>query len=147
MPNVMGRDFPYTPEGMTAAQQYSQAMGMRDGGPMGFRPVSYANGGPVQGDPERSRVINALAEITGLPPENFSELSDAELLDVVRRVTGQQPQQPQAMPQMGTMPQMEQPMPPMPQMGTMPQMEQPMPQMEQPMPQMRQGGLMSLSPR
>ena len=92
MPNVMGRDFPYTPEGMTAAQQYSQAMGMRDGGPMGFRPISYANGGPVQGDPERSRVINALAEITGLPPENFSELSDDKLLEFARQVAQQQPQ-------------------------------------------------------
>ena len=37
MPNVMGREFPYTAEGMAAAQQYSQAMGMRDGGMMGFR--------------------------------------------------------------------------------------------------------------
>jgi hypothetical protein len=45
MPNVMGREFPYTPEGMAAAQQYSQAMGMRDGGPMGFRPLGYADGG------------------------------------------------------------------------------------------------------
>ena len=92
MPNVMGRDFPYTPEGMTAAQQYSQAMGMRDGGPMGFRPISYANGGPVQGDPERSRVINALAEITGLPPETFSELPDDKLLEFARQVAQQQPQ-------------------------------------------------------
>ena len=41
MPNVMGREFPYTPEGMAAARQYSQAMGMRDGGPMGFRPLGY----------------------------------------------------------------------------------------------------------
>jgi len=45
MPNVMGREFPYTPQGMAAARQYSQAMGMRDGGSMGFRPVGYANGG------------------------------------------------------------------------------------------------------
>ena len=41
MPNVMGREFPYTPGGMAAARQYSQAMGMRDGGPMGFRPLGY----------------------------------------------------------------------------------------------------------
>ena len=39
MPNVMGREFPYTAEGMAAAQQYEQAMGMRGGGMMGFRPV------------------------------------------------------------------------------------------------------------
>jgi hypothetical protein len=47
MPNVMGREFPYTPQGMAAAQQYSQAMGMRDGGPMGFRPLGYADGDAV----------------------------------------------------------------------------------------------------
>ena len=45
MPNVMGREFPYTAEGMAAAQQYSQAMGMRDGGSMGFRPVGMQEGG------------------------------------------------------------------------------------------------------
>ena len=45
MPNVMGREFPYTPQGMAEAQQYSQSLGMRDGGSMGFRPVGYANGG------------------------------------------------------------------------------------------------------
>ena len=48
MPNVMGREFPYTPEGMAAAQQYSQAMGMRDGGPMGFRPVGMQAGGDAR---------------------------------------------------------------------------------------------------
>jgi hypothetical protein len=36
MPNVMGREFPYTPGGMAAARQYSQAMGMRDGGLWAF---------------------------------------------------------------------------------------------------------------
>ena len=45
MPNVMGREFPYTPEGMAAAQQYRQALGMRDGGMMGFRPVGMQAGG------------------------------------------------------------------------------------------------------
>ena len=46
MPNVMGREFPYTPEGMAAAEQYKQSVGMRDGGSMGFRPVGYAYGSP-----------------------------------------------------------------------------------------------------
>ena len=45
MPNVMGREFPYTPEGMAAAQQYAQAMGMRGGGSMGFRPIGMQEGG------------------------------------------------------------------------------------------------------
>ena len=47
MPNVMGREFPYTPQGMAQAQQYKEALGMRDGGSMGFRPVGYEAGGPV----------------------------------------------------------------------------------------------------
>ena len=45
MPNVMGREFPYTPEGMAASQQYSQSLGMRDGGMMGFRPIGMQTGG------------------------------------------------------------------------------------------------------
>ena len=45
MPNVMGREFPYTPEGTAAAQQYRQTLGMRDGGMMGFRPVGMQAGG------------------------------------------------------------------------------------------------------
>lgn len=48
MPNVMGREFPYTPQGMAAAQQYRQALGMRDGGPMGFRPVRMQTGGDAR---------------------------------------------------------------------------------------------------
>ena len=47
MPNVAGREFPYTPEGFQAAERYRQALGMRDGGLMGFRPLSYAGGGDV----------------------------------------------------------------------------------------------------
>ena len=45
MPNVMGREFPYTADGMAAAQQYEQAMGMRGGGSMGFRPIGMQVGG------------------------------------------------------------------------------------------------------
>ena len=45
MPNVMGREFPYTPEGMAAADNYRRAMGMRGGGMMGFRPLGYKDGG------------------------------------------------------------------------------------------------------
>ena len=45
MPNVMGREFPYTPQGVAAAQQYRQTLGMRDGGMMGFRPVGMQAGG------------------------------------------------------------------------------------------------------
>ena len=45
MPNVMGREFPYTPEGMAAADNYRRAMEMRGGGMMGFRPLGYKDGG------------------------------------------------------------------------------------------------------
>jgi len=45
MPNVAGREFSYTPQGMAAAEQYKQSLGMRGGGMMGFRPVGYQRGG------------------------------------------------------------------------------------------------------
>jgi len=35
MPNVAGREFPYTPQGMAAAEQYKQSLGMRNGGAAG----------------------------------------------------------------------------------------------------------------
>jgi len=44
MPNVLGREFPYTPEGEAAALRYSRDIGMRGGGMMGFRPVGYQEG-------------------------------------------------------------------------------------------------------
>ena len=47
MPNVAGREFPYTPQGMAAADRYRQSQGMRHGGMMGFRPLGYAKGGDV----------------------------------------------------------------------------------------------------
>ena len=47
MPNVAGREFPYTPEGLRAAEQYRQLLGMSNGGAMGFRPLGYANGGDI----------------------------------------------------------------------------------------------------
>ena len=48
MPNVAGREFSYTPQGMAAAEQYKQSLGMRGGGMMGFRPIGYANGDLVE---------------------------------------------------------------------------------------------------
>jgi len=63
MPNVAGREFPYTPQGMAAAEQYKQSLGMRGGGMMGFRPVGYRDGdlvedtgnlGRLSGDPRLS---------------------------------------------------------------------------------------------
>ena len=69
MPNVMGREFPYTPEGMAAAQQYSQAMGMRDGGPMGFRPLGMQAGGDVN-----RQVYGAFEQaLTSLPMDKLAE--------------------------------------------------------------------------
>lgn len=48
MPNVMGREFPYTPQGMAEAEQYRQAVGMRGGGMMGFRPIAMADAGDAE---------------------------------------------------------------------------------------------------
>ena len=48
MPNVAGREFSYTPEGMAAADRYRQSQGMRYGGMMGFRPLGYQRGGDVR---------------------------------------------------------------------------------------------------
>ena len=71
MPNVMGREFPYTPQGMAAAEQYKQAMGMRDGGMMGFRPIGYANGSPGVPVTDSMAVIRELQELelTGTTPD------------------------------------------------------------------------------
>ena len=66
MPNVMGREFPYTPEGMAAAEQYKQSVGMRDGGSMGFRPVGYDVGGEVG---LKERLIEEILRISGMTSE------------------------------------------------------------------------------
>ena len=85
MPNVMGREFPYTPQGMAAARQYSQAMGMRDGGSMGFRPVGYANGGAA-GSETRAATIEKLMDMTGMGPNTFVDLSNEQLTAAVQKV-------------------------------------------------------------
>ena len=86
MPNVMGREFPYTPQGMAAARQYSQAMGMRDGGSMGFRPVGYADGDFVMDSETRSAIIGKLMDMTGMGPNTFVDLSNEQLTAAVQKV-------------------------------------------------------------
>jgi len=82
MPNVMGREFPYTPEGIAAAERYRQAVGMRNGGMMGFRPLGYADGDLVEGYTypdklSRQAAINFIAEMT--------EAGDATVADLLTR--------------------------------------------------------------
>jgi len=78
MPNVMGREFPYTPEGQAAALRYSRAIGMRGGGMMGFRPVGYQEGtGPAGVQPAGMTVRSTMA----LSPE---EETSGAVLNVVR---------------------------------------------------------------
>ena len=78
MPNVMGREFPYTPEGQAAALRYSRAIGMRGGGMMGFRPVGYQEGtGPAGAQPAGMTVRSTMA----LSPE---EATSGAVLNVVR---------------------------------------------------------------
>lgn len=71
MTNVMGREFPYTPEGRAAAQQYSQAMGMRNPGPMGFRPLGYADGDAVNAN--RQIYSDFKTALTELPENKLAE--------------------------------------------------------------------------
>lgn len=80
MPNVMGREFPYTAEGMAAAQQYSQAMGMRDGGSMGFRPIGMQAGGVAD---ESTNIVRGLYDLmsrgTTDQVRNYIEANRADL--------------------------------------------------------------------
>ena len=62
MPNVAGREFPYTPQGMAAAEQYKQSLGMRNGGTAGFRPLGYAHGGGVESDSDIAMMLSVLVE-------------------------------------------------------------------------------------
>jgi hypothetical protein len=83
MPNVMGREFPYTPEGMAAAEQYKQATGMRDGGMMGFRPIGYAMGSqavPVGSEAEAPMQLAGGPQVT---PEAMAVFQG--LVDMTRR--------------------------------------------------------------
>jgi hypothetical protein len=73
MPNVMGREFPYTPQGMAAAEQYKQSVGMRDGGSMGFRPVGYDVGGEVG---LKERLIEEILRISGMTSEQATGTSE-----------------------------------------------------------------------
>ena len=94
MPNVMGREFPYTPEGMAAAQQYEQAMGMRGGGSMGFRPigmqgggvVGYAKGDVVLDKESRAALIEQLMSMTGMRDRTFIEMTNGELIKALQTV-------------------------------------------------------------
>ena len=95
MPNVMGREFPYTPEGMAAAQQYSQSIGMRDGGPMGFRPVGMGIGGTVFKILEESGKYPAffqkLSDQEAQGPDNRVAQTGSSALDSFRREFGREP--------------------------------------------------------
>ena len=92
MPNVMGREFPYTPEGMAAAEDYRSSMGMRGGGMMGFRPVGYQDGDLVEsvgpalqqsfsnfaGAPVDA-VNSALGAYEALNPQNLERVEDTQM--------------------------------------------------------------------
>ena len=98
MPNVMGQEFPYTPEGMAAAKQYEQSIGMMGGGSMGFRPLGYENGGPVGSS--RAAVIEYIMSMTGMQdPTVLLEMSDDQLVNAQQKIMqdGQQMQQMQQM--------------------------------------------------
>ena len=126
MPNVMGREFPYTPEGMAAAEQYKQSVGMRDGGSMGFRPVGYANGSPgvAVGDEDmKMAAIQEIMQITGMTdPGPLLEMSMAELTNALSGLLGNEQGMPST--EQGMMPP-GQMMGPPPEMAPPPDMMQP----------------------
>jgi len=103
MPNVAGREFSYTPEGMAAADRYRQSQGMRYGGMMGFRPLGYQRGGDVrnlgriQGDVGLSNQDLAMAQRrespgAGVAPEPFryDSESKAAVIEYIMSLTGMQ---------------------------------------------------------
>ena len=126
MPNVMGREFPYTPEGMAAAEQYKQSVGMRDGGSMGFRPVGYANGSPgvAVGDEDmKMAAIQEIMQITGMTdPGPLLEMSMAELTNALSGLLGNEQGMPST--EQGMMPP-GQMMGPPPEMAPPPDMMEP----------------------
>ena len=78
MPNVMGREFPYTPEGMAAAEQYRRTFGMRDGGMLGFRPIGMQEGGvPLT----KAQKIERLMALTGITDERLYMTMSEEQID------------------------------------------------------------------
>ena len=102
MPNVMGREFPYTPEGMAASQQYAQSMGMRDGGSMGFRPVGMFLGGIVRRIlAEREGVLEAKSDsqeaqgsnaFFAANPDRYAPSTDSWALSSFRSEFGREPE-------------------------------------------------------
>jgi|TARA_Y100000296_G_scaffold22716_2_gene26859 hypothetical protein len=81
----MGREFPYTPEGMAAAEDYRSSMGMRGGGMLGFRPVGYQDGDLV--DEELNTVEqlrNRFYELRKLISDGASG-AEEELLKLIKR--------------------------------------------------------------
>jgi len=99
MPNVMGREFPYTPQGMAQAEQYRQAVGMRGGGMMGFRPVGYAEGDLVEDMPssqpkmDKATLIEIIMDLTGMEdPSSLLDMSYEQLLSAQQNLMANAPQ-------------------------------------------------------
>ena len=92
MPNIAGREFSYTPQGMAAAEQYKQSLGMRGGGMMGFRPVGYADGDLVESETEivldpqtRAALIEQLMTVHGMNDESiFMNMSDGQIVEATK---------------------------------------------------------------
>ena len=92
MPNIAGREFAYTPQGMAAAEQYKQSLGMRGGGMLGFRPVGYADGDLVESETEivlddqtRAALIEQLMTVHGMNDESiFMNMSDGQIVEATK---------------------------------------------------------------
>ena len=106
MPNVAGVQFPYTPEGQQAAQQYQMSLSPAQG--LGFRPLRMEQGG----SPEAINIAKGLyalmskgstSEVEAYINKNLSDLEQIAQIDdprfnMVRQVLSQL-QMPQQMPQ------------------------------------------------
>ena len=84
MPNVMGREFPYTPEGMAAAQQYAAAVGMRGGGMMGFRPLGMEEGGDATAEAIVRGLYNIMSTGTTAEVKAYIDANRADLEMIAR---------------------------------------------------------------
>ena len=106
MPNVAGVQFPYTPQGQQAAQQYQMSLSPAQG--LGFRPLRMEQGG----SPEAINIAKGLyalmskgstSEVEAYINKNLSDLEQIAQIDdprfnMVRQVLSQL-QMPQQMPQ------------------------------------------------
>jgi len=94
MPNVAGVQFPYTPQGVQAAQLYQRSLSPRRG--LGFRPIRMDNGGSAEAKAIAQGLYARMSdgtneEVQAYINQNRSDLEaiakiDDRMFDMLRRV-------------------------------------------------------------